>query len=333
MTDSSSAIDYPVYLGIWTNWSLGGRISGSVLTLNHRNGALLTAFLALFITFTGSRFWRIACFVLHQVSSSHSGPQDGLYHQCQATLRNSIDEKNAFVKFSCILWTWRSKASRPFSRALPLVIFSAFITALLTFGTLFSSKLGSSMGSEVLISSSQCGTIMMYSETSTALLQASVYNPWLSQRTISYSNYAQRCYTNTSKAGDCRGPFVKKALPSVVDRNASCPFKNNICRNSTGNIKIDTGYLNSQAELGLNTPLESQFALRVLTQCAPLKAEGYKKIVHYSDDKLYTQYFYGSRFGNVTEDNRTFTYQMEQQSINQWKWEGDFEPSSEYQIG
>lgn len=78
--------EYPVYLGAWTNWS-HGKISGLTITLTNQNGALLTAFLALFVTFTSTCFWRILSFTLHQHLSSSSA-QDGLYHQRQSILRN-----------------------------------------------------------------------------------------------------------------------------------------------------------------------------------------------------------------------------------------------------
>lgn len=58
-----ASLDYPVFLGVWTNWSLGGRVTGSTITLTHRNGALLIAFIALFVTFSGSRLWRILRYI------------------------------------------------------------------------------------------------------------------------------------------------------------------------------------------------------------------------------------------------------------------------------
>ena len=161
MTDTNPANDYPVYLGVWTNWSKGGRISGSVITISHRNGALLTAFLALFITFTSSRLWRIACFALHQLLLSEAVPQDGLYHQRQAILRNTLDEKTAMISFIRILLAWRSKALRPFLRLLPLATLSALITVAFVAGSILSSKISSIMGNEVLISSPDCGDLFL----------------------------------------------------------------------------------------------------------------------------------------------------------------------------
>ncbi|KAL1607754.1 hypothetical protein SLS60_002690 [Paraconiothyrium brasiliense] len=76
-----------IFLGVWINWSKGN-VLGSTLTVTQTNGALLVAFVALFITFAGTRLWRISCFFLHRGYSA-SGPQDGIYHQRQAVLKNS----------------------------------------------------------------------------------------------------------------------------------------------------------------------------------------------------------------------------------------------------
>ena len=335
MANSATGIDYPIHLGIWTNWSQGNRISGSILTLSHRNGALLTAFLALFVTFTGSRLWRIICFFLHQLLLSRATPQDGLYHQRQVILRNSIDEKATFLSLVRILWAWRSRSIRPCFRVLPLVVFSAFIAAAFALSSIFSSKISSSMGNEVLLSSSQCGTFSqntLISAQAEDELLANVFNPWLSERISLYANYAQRCYINDTNAGDCRGPYVKEYLPSIVDRNASCPFADKICRNAQGNLKIDTGYLNSQTDLGFNTPSDLQFNLRILTHCAPLESEGYKKIVNYSNDKPYSQYFYGPQSSHTHQNQSFFTYEMPQQSIEETEWEYIFALSPQYRI-
>lgn len=332
MAVADSSIDYPVYLGLWTNWSKGGRISGSVVTINHRNGNLLTAFLALFVAFASSRLWRIASFVLHQVLSKRV-PRDGLYHQRQAILRNAPDEKTAVVRFIRILWAWRSVAARPFSRLLPLVALAASVTVGFALGGIFSSKISTIMGSEVLISSSECGTLP-WNLTSPVTSEevSNIYQAWASERVVSWANYAQRCYSNESKAGDCQGPYLKKSLSSSVDRNGHCPFKNEICLNTKGNLIIDTGYLNSQADFGFNGPQNLQYNIRILTHCAPLKTKGYKKTTYYSLDKPYTQYFYGTRIPEVTQNRSSCTYEMPQQSIEETDWEYHFIPSYDYRI-
>lgn len=44
------ATQYPVHIGIWTNWSRG-EILGLTLTLKRREGNLLLAFTAIFVAF------------------------------------------------------------------------------------------------------------------------------------------------------------------------------------------------------------------------------------------------------------------------------------------
>lgn len=332
MADHTTIVNYPVYLGVWTNWSRGGRISGSTITLSHRNGALLTAFLAIFVTYLGSRLWRISCFVIHQLLLSETTPQDGLYHQRQTTLRTTLDEKSALIDFIQILRAWYSKGHRPFTRLLPIIACSAIMTAGFSLASIFSSKISSSMGNEVLISSSECGTLSLEGNPPVKKeleLLLTVYNSWLSERTASYANYAQRCYTNNSKAGDCSGPYIKKYLPYTVDQNATCPFKSTICHSEHDNIKIDTGYLGSQEHFGLNAPAELRYNRRVLTHCAPIKAEGYRKTMYHSKDKPFTQYFHGPRTPKYPDSP---TYEVAQQPVEEVDWENFRTPSAQYQI-
>lgn len=343
MAETQAAIDYPVYLGVWTNWSLGGKITGSTITLTHRNGALLTAFLAIFITFAGSRLWRIVCFAIYQLllsKSSKSGlSQDGLYHQCQAILRNTTDEKIGLLNLCRVLQAWRHRAHRPIIRILPIIGLSLLITALFALASVFSSRISSKMGNEVLLSSTDCGRDLINNTNTTATQDAMIYRPWSVERMTSYANYAQRCYSDSSYT-DSEGRsscnlYIKRNFSSTVDRNASCPFQEKICRHEYDNIKIDTGYLDSQADLGLNTPTDLRFKFRRVLQCAPLKSKGYQQPAFYSPDKPYVRYFYGLKKGpesNGTAQALSFTHEVEQQSAKELAWQRFSKSYAEYLI-
>jgi hypothetical protein len=103
------------YIGIWTNWSKGA--VGLTLTLSHKHGAFLTSFLTLLITFTGTCFWKIACFTSHY-SLSEESPQDGIYH---------------------------------------LLLLSLLVTGVFTPGSILSSQIANSMGKEILPRTPFCG--------------------------------------------------------------------------------------------------------------------------------------------------------------------------------
>src|SRR5215469_8284401 len=113
-----------VHTGFWINWSKypeavlssvlnvhigkGNSIVGGTITLYSREGNLLIAFLALIVHWTGSQFWGILCFVFHQIRSS-PGANDGLFHQQQVILRNSITDTNALVWLFRSGWSWRRR--------------------------------------------------------------------------------------------------------------------------------------------------------------------------------------------------------------------------------
>src|SRR5437868_6683784 len=93
---------HAVYLGQWTNWSRGP-VFGATLTLSKRNGNLVIAFAAFFITLVASRVWRVICLCCHQVYSSN-GPKDAPYHQHQVILRNSPSPQSALWKLIQLGW-------------------------------------------------------------------------------------------------------------------------------------------------------------------------------------------------------------------------------------
>lgn len=331
MADIGLSIDAPIYIGIWTNWSRG-QIAGATLTLTHRNGALLTAFLAIFVTFVGTSFWRIASFIIHQLLSSEA-PKDGLYHQTQAILRNSTTGNTGLTHFLRILWAWRRKVKRPFHRMMPLIGAAALSTAAFAVASIFSSRISSAIGDEVLIASKFCGNFYTVSPNVTYSMIESTAFPYLTRKVNSYANYVQNCYANISKADGC-GSYVQHRLPSTIDRDASCPFQGNICRHQNRNIRLDTGYLRIDTDLGLNVPPRWQYSFRITDHCAPLIADDHKQIFNYSNDISYMRYFYGRRIQDsvLIPGEDQFTEETQLLPAAQRTWEAH-RPMADYQLG
>ncbi|EKG09753.1 hypothetical protein MPH_13186 [Macrophomina phaseolina MS6] len=265
----ASADYYSIYEGIWINWSRG-RILGSTITLNRRDGGLLISFIALFVTFVGTASWRIICFALHHHLSSEA-PRDALYHQQQAVLRNSANGSSGLCSLSHILWTWRHyKSHHPFRRMLPTIILTVIFLGSFAVAGVFSSKIATSTGTEVLVSSRYCGVL---NTTGVDLVSmAMIMKPYFVQSTTDAVNYGQNCYTNTSNSQECR-TYVKKQLPWTSNRNASCPFPREMCKNDHSNLELDTGFIDSSDHLGMNGPPEKRVILRSVQRCAPLAIE------------------------------------------------------------
>ena|SRR5690242_1723115 len=271
MSTSQSSQDIPVYLGIWTNWSQG-TIAGLTLTTTQQQGGLLIAFLALFVTFTGSCFWTIISFTTHQVLS-RQGAQNALYHQRQAILRNSDTSAVALWRLIRMSWSWRGNAPKSWIRStlfplvLSLITFCAFAVA-----GLFSSRVATSRGGEVLVIGGRCATLngSLLTNENSALVQT-----YLCSRIRSSATYASTCYLDHRSTDSCR-TFVRSSLPYSISRNVECPFpgKGQICRKLKGAIRLDSGYLKSHTDLGINTPPSSRFLYRTVNECASIRTIG-----------------------------------------------------------
>ncbi|KAL9106008.1 MAG: hypothetical protein Q9227_008916 [Pyrenula ochraceoflavens] len=148
------------------------------------------------------------------------------------------------------------------------------------------------------------------------------------------TNYAQRCYSHAVGAEGCSS-FVRSQLPTAQSTNATCPFGGNICHHPERTIKLDTGYLDTHFDLGLNTPPEMRMKLRIINHCAPLVTEGYKETFKFSDDKVYSRYMYGGTKSDNTDETASvnYTYEYEQRSKSQLRFENFTSAPSEYALG
>ncbi|KAH8879807.1 hypothetical protein GQ53DRAFT_833851 [Thozetella sp. PMI_491] len=305
---TNATTPYRVHVGTWTNWSHGS-VFGATLTLTRRDGNLLIAFMAFFVSVVGARLWRILCLGLHRAFSTPNR-RDALHHQRQAILRNSANAESGVWAFGQLLWAWHRTARRPLLRTLPWVLGSAFCVAALTAASGFSSRVSTGIGNEVLLDGSNCGLVLGAAETADTQPDASaVQQAHTATIVASSANYGEQCYTsNSSGIFDCT-TFVVDKLPITVDNNAPCPFPGNICRSQSSNLRLDTGYLDSNDHLGVNSAPDERILFRQVYHCAPLVTHGYSKDWNGANE-TYTQYYYGpalvGSMGNETTLNYTF---------------------------
>ena len=277
-----SVVQNNIHIGFWINWSQG-KIAGATYTVTHRDGGFLIAFLAFFITFVGTCFWKIISFIAHQYFSREDA-QDAIYHQRQVIFRNSNSSAAGLWMLLRMLWAWRrhDRAS-PFKRIFFSLLLGFFTLSTFLVAGIFSSRVATSTGGEVLISSLNCGVLLNvagydplgYDPLDLTSTIYSYSNAWIES---SY-NYAQSCYGNNTFAKDC-AVYPRQSLPFSITRSTACPFpgQDSICRNVSGNIRIDTGLINSHFDLGINAPPENRFLLRRVAECAPLLNDGYTQV-------------------------------------------------------
>ncbi|KAJ2991353.1 hypothetical protein NUW58_g2542 [Xylaria curta] len=285
---SNLTTQYPVYVGTWTNWSRG-QVLGATLTLHRREADLLIAFTAFFVAFVATRVWRIICFAIHR-SCSKEHPQNVIYHQHQAVLRNSSTPEDGVRLLTYILWAGKKSTGR--LRPLFTAVVATICVLSFTIAGGFSSYISTSIGDEVLINSMNCGqTLKGLSPDQHPRAQA-----YLAEHIDSAANYAHQCYSSGGGGLlDC-SRFVKQQIIGDIDRNAVCPFRDDLCRRRHSNLRIDSGLLSSHDHFGLNSPPDERILWRNVYHCAPIVTTGYTSQSNTSFGEA-TLYHYGNHTG------------------------------------
>ncbi|GAP86704.1 hypothetical protein SAMD00023353_2000220 [Rosellinia necatrix] len=281
--------NYKVYLGMWTNWSRGP-VFGATLTLDRRQGSVLISFTAFFVTIVASRFWRIACSIIHRKLSA-AEDRDTLHHQRQAIFRNSSSSGSGLWSLIQISWAWRQAARKSLSRTFPPIAFASICLLAFSLASGFSSSISTTIGDEVLVNGANCGYV------NSLIGKNNSHNSWLewSGSLISNAaNYAQQVYSPARTGIFSNTAYVRKTLDTTYNRQAPCPFQG-ICRSNTSNLLLDTGYISIRDHLGVNLQPDEDILYRTIAHCAPLMTEGRSEPTQYHGSLNYTGYSYGPK--------------------------------------
>ena len=306
-----------IYTGIWINWSHGA-VAGATITLNERDGGLLTAFLAIFVSAAGAATWKIISYYLHQYRA-RQGYQDALHHQQQAILRNSESTVGASWQFLQLTWYWRSNASRYLVRTLPFAGLALSTLVLFSIAGVLSSEVTKAPGNEVLIRSSHCGLLNLTDPTSQRGQLS--FRTMDSHDTLAAAAYERACYDNTESPLQC-GQFIKKQLPWTSNSNASCPFSPEMCLlGSNTAYEMDTGIIDSHEGVGINGPKQDRVQYRKVTTCSPIQTKGYGTAVNDTRGDSPTfgdmliQYLYGNIGISGDAEFTNYSYQYNTHSL------------------
>lgn len=173
---------------------------------------------------------------------------------------------------------------------------SACIAAFVTAGG-YSSRMSTFVGDEVLINGENCGLI-----TADAGPADNPAGAWRAKITATAHNYAQQCYIeNTTTSAECT-KFIVPRLQALKIDSSPCPFDSDICRSNSSNLVLDSGYMDSHHDFGINSAPEERILMRNRIECAPLKTEGHEGSSQI-DGINYASYYYGPR---IPYTNHTF---------------------------
>jgi len=315
-----------VYTGRWTDQSYNS-IVGDRITIATAHGRYLIAFVATFDLWVGFAAWSLLAFIIHQCRSTREA-RNALFHQSQVALRNSATATNFLTATVTIAWAWRKKSCHAVARLLllavgPILVSFAFATA-----GIFSARIAST--GDVLLVGGDCGLNQSNNGTGVQQLVAELVSDFENGVQMSLSNaYASQCYVNPLDLDleqvtadpshlSCNG-YSKAALNYTASMNNTCPFVEACSVPDSEILRLETGYLDSHHDLGLNQPQKNRVSFRKITTCSPLKTEGYSsnafsEVEGFGNISVYSygaNQYQPTRFGitgSLPYENATFVY-------------------------
>ncbi|KAF2189476.1 hypothetical protein K469DRAFT_761875 [Zopfia rhizophila CBS 207.26] len=199
-----------------------------------------------------------------------------MYHQLQFVLRNTESEPSLIRELIKIGHGHKGARFKAYRRCLPLLAFACLHGLAIFAAGIFSSKAITS-SDVVMIVSKSCG----YMEERTNIFNISddaifeTVNALLVMARTGYRKsaaYSRACYAQYGGNSTACGTYLRSTLSSIMS-TVPCPFDQKICEGP--GIALDTGFLRSDLDLGINTRPEDRISAKKVLTCAPLAGEKY----------------------------------------------------------
>lgn len=264
-----------VYTGSWINHSFGSA-RGCTLTLGKNYADALVSLLAIFTYIVGTKLWKIANMSFFLLDSKRKTTVAEL--QDQTNFRNSDSAMTAVIGILELFFARRSTKGNGFLLNVLSTIwavlksYSVRVSTALTFtlGFLVVGAVVSQMiaapHQEVLYFGNQCGQFK-YGGGNVADSSTEDATTMLLDETYRAADYVRYCYGIPSTSSQC-DTYVKQDIKWSINTSSQCPFEDNICTRPA--LLLDTGYVDSLRDLGINSEKSDRVLYRRLTTCAPL---------------------------------------------------------------
>lgn len=193
-------------------------------------------------------------------------------------------------------------------RGSPLLIISMLCFTVFYSAQLFTSMIWTTAGDRFLIQNGVCGRLDALGGSMDGLLLLNRY--WI-DRIEEASIYERQCYSSLPNPGRCE----KLPIPRIAwtMQNSACPFTDpNLCTDDAVAVRMDTGYINSNSDLGANARSEDSIVYRKVVTCSPLKTH-FSVLDNNDPADRVLRYWYGRN--NLFDTDYTFEYSMNM-SIN-----------------
>jgi hypothetical protein len=159
---------------------------------------------------------------------------------------------------------------------MPMALLAVFHAACIVVAGIFSSRV-TSANSEVLVGSSTCGLpsfrpLHLIDLKEEELAEANALSVLSESAFERGRKYARSCYPSGSKADSTTcSIFTRQWLETYANSSDACPFQDNIC--DTAAITLDSGLIDSDFHLGINTAASDRIQLRKILSCASIPVE------------------------------------------------------------
>lgn len=283
--------------GFWVNHAQGS-VLGATITLDQQYSNVIVALIAVVVATAAGSAFNLFLFGLYQ-SRATDKTKDGLYWQQQALYRSLATPGTVLMDSLKLLHAWRRQSlASIWTRCLvPASIGLLFALGSLAAG-IFSSYIIKTTNLPVLVRSEQC-CLLNYTAYLTGDLKDDVYSASLNSAARSF---AQRCYTPGSLPSECNFYIRPRVVPKL--EFIDCPFDASLCYPGVKAVVLDSGYLDSNDDLGINAPSTDRVLVRRKVTCVPLDTAKRTSVLNSND----------SRIANVTSG----VYPPQLEDFNSW---------------
>lgn len=281
-----------IYEGIWINWSEGS-VWGLTWTLCPTQATILTNSLALFTTVAGIQLWTVLRYAIHYLGTRRQqNPSTPHHTQQQLILRNAGGSFMTARLMLPLAWYERLSTGERSWRAYAIGAIGIFHGVLFMIAGIFSNKAVATSsingGSAVVSRSPQCGIwnntyfneagilYNNYSDQGGFDLWIQYYAKLADNVQLSLE-YAQQCYISPARTDYMSSTCNTLKVPRLTFQKyrTACPFAATVCHQEADAVVMDTGYIDTHNDLGINSKLDDRLKYRKLTTCAVLNDTTY----------------------------------------------------------
>ena len=320
---------------IWTDHS---RSDLRLKTYTGTASASLQAALPIFAAFVAAQTWSIVRLLIWHISYRRQGKRflcwrrlpifKGCAEQQAIIIRNSSGGLLLFNGLVRHWWHWRRwflRRRAPYHVCFPFVTllicvlhFSGWIVAGVMVGQIWSSS-----SQDQALLRGTCGDIAFSDPTNTT--QDFAYRALNNNYTTAADEYVRQCYVDdVLPTSSCS--YLPQRRINFTEGVAACPFLGDgTCLQSTSPYTLDSQYIDSSDDLGINAPIQDRFYFRKQTTCSPISSAGRAVVVSYnqatdtqewpSDTRLY-RFYYGTLVGNDSSNSYLSNWTYE---FSSWK--------------